>query len=399
MVQPGTPNLMREINERSLLSALQTSGPATRPHLAKLTGLSKPTVSLAMANLEHAGLVCQLGQSGGGRGPAASVYAENEKAGLILAIDLSQGGVHGALADLAGNVLQRSDQSGPLRNYNALLAALDRATDRLREAVPTGLDIVQTVVAISGVYDHRRNELRFAALTPGGSGGNLLSELQRRYGPALLIENDANLAAIGEHDAGNAQGIDDFVFLMVDAGLGMGVLLNGQLHRGAHGSAGEIAYLPIGQPPRVGKAPAARPPRPDSERRGPAEQAISDEAILTIAREAGLTEAKQTSDVIDAARTGNVAALRAVQEVANHLAKAIAATCAVLDPQRVILGGALGRNFDVLRKPLQRSLALVTPLEIELVATALGDDAVLRGAIAIAQAPARASLFELRSVP
>jgi predicted NBD/HSP70 family sugar kinase len=399
MAQPGTPNLMRELNERSLLSALQKSGPATRPHLAKLTGLSKPTVSGAMANLEQAGLVLQIGQSGGSRGPAATVYAENEKAGLILAIDLSQGGVHGALADLAGNVLQRSDQSGPLRNYNALLAALDRATDRLREAVPTGLDIVQTVVAISGVYDHRRNELRFAALTPGGSGGNLLSELQRRYGPALLIENDANLAAIGEHDAGNAQGIDDFVFLMVDAGLGMGVLLNGQLHRGAHGSAGEIAYLPIGQPPRVGKAPAARPPRPDSERKGPAEQAISDEAILTIAREAGLTEAKQTSDVIDAARTGNVAALRAVQEVANHLAKAIAATCAVLDPQRVILGGALGRNFDVLRKPLQRSLALVTPLEIELVATALGDDAVLRGAIAIAQAPARASLFELRSVP
>ena len=81
----------------------------------------------------------------------------------------------------------------------------------------------------------------------------------------------------------------------------------------------------------------------------------------------------------------------------HHLAKAIAVTCAVLDPQRVILGGALGRNFDVLRKPLQRSLALVTPLEIELVATALGDAAVLRGAIAIAQAPARAPLFELRT--
>jgi predicted ArsR family transcriptional regulator len=187
MVQPGTPNLMRELNERSLLGALQMSGPATRPHLAKLTGLSKPTVSVAMANLEQAGLVLQVGQSGGGRGPSATVYAENEKAGLILAIDLSQGGVHGALADLAGNVLQRSDQSGPLRSYNALVGALDRATERLREAVPAGLDIVQTVVAISGVYDPRRNELRFAALTPGGSGRSLLSELQQRFGPALLI--------------------------------------------------------------------------------------------------------------------------------------------------------------------------------------------------------------------
>ena len=394
-VKPGTPNLMRELNERAVLGVLQSSGSATRPQLAAQTKLSKPTVSLAIANLQQAGLVLESGQVGGARGPAATVYAEDVTAGFILAIDLSRGGVHAVLTDLAGGIIERSNLRSSGKTYASMLKVLDIATTALRAVVPTTSTIVQTVVAIPGVYDARREELRFAALLPGGSGRSLLGALRERFGSALLIENDANLAAIGEHDAGNAQGIEDFVFLMIDAGLGMGILLNGRLHRGAHGAAGEIAYLPLGDQPA--KLVPGGSPRPNSERKGPVEQAISDEAILTIAQQAGMTGVERAADVIAAARDGDAAAIRAVQEVSMHLAKAIAAACAVLDPQRVILGGALGRNFDVLRKPLERALARVSPLEIELVATALGDDAVLRGAVAIAQAPARETLFQLRA--
>ncbi|TMC08049.1 MAG: ROK family transcriptional regulator [Chloroflexi bacterium] len=392
---PGTPRLLRALNERALLGHLRRDGPASRAQLARTSGLSKVTVSLTMANLERAGLVRVAGSMSPGRGRLAVLYEPDPTAGHVVGVDIGRAWVRCALADLSGAIVGRRDVPNRARSASGLVesvAGVARAV--VAEAGLSWDQVVHTLIGSPGVFDSKGGRVQFAPNLPGWGRAGLVEELRRALGSSLDLENDANLAAIGEGAFGAGVGVGTFVFLTVGTGLGMGVVVNGRLHRGARGAAGEVAFLPVGADGEPG-APQASAPA--ANRRGLFEEAAAADAVVRTAVALGMTGARSAQAVFEAARRGDPAARRAVELEGERLALAVAAVAAVLDPELVVLGGGIGRNLDLLQDALVRRLHEVTPLRPAVVVSQLGDDVVLRGAIATALDLARELVFERRA--
>ncbi|MEU6173596.1 ROK family transcriptional regulator [Streptantibioticus parmotrematis] len=387
---------MRSFNERVLLDALRAAGTTSRAELARTTGLSKPTVSAALANLERAGLVRQTGEMsrGLGRGRAAVLYEADPTAGHVIGIDVGRGWLRAAAADLDGRVVGRRDAPNTARTAGAMVhaaAELARAV-----AAEAGLDwsrVVHTVVGSPGVTDPGTHRVRYAVNLPGWGRSDLFDRLRAELGTGLDVVNDANLAALGEYAVGAGQGSRLFAYLWIGTGLGAGLVADGKVFRGGHGAAGEIGYLPMFPLPVDGE-----PPAPGSARGGPLEGAVSADAVVRLAHAMGMREdlVATAKDVFAAARAGDAVAVRVVDHEAARLAHAVAALAAVIDPELVVIGGAVGRNGDLLLAPIRTHLRDLTPLRPRVVASALGDDAVLLGAIATAAETARDHVFDTR---
>jgi predicted NBD/HSP70 family sugar kinase len=385
----GTPASMRELNQRTVLERLRGGGPATRPRIAADTGLSKPTVGQALLDLEQHGLVRTAGRTVAGPGRSAVVYEVNPAAGHVLGIDIGRGLIRTAVADLSGAMVARLDQPNKARSAGALLRTVrDCAENAVRSAGLRFPELVTTVVGTPGVPDPSSGTLRRAPNLPGWERRGLLNELHsvlgNDLGADLVVENDANLAAIGEHEAGAARGVDVFACLTVGTGIGMGVVVDGRLFRGAHGAAGEVGYLPYEWPP------PGIPPRA-----GMLESAAAARSVVKIATGHGLA-VRTARDVFRLAHEGDARARRAVEEEAERLAFVVASVAAVIDPALVVLGGGIGKNTDLLIEPMSRALAHATPLRPEIVPGELGEEAALTGAIAIAVRTARDIVFDRR---
>lgn len=395
--------VLRSNNERLLLGRLRADGPTSRAELARITGLSKPTVSTALGRLEHAGLVREVGKvASAGRGRSPVLYEADPTAGYALGIDIGRSWLRAAVADLDGTILGRDDERNQAEDADALVTAVGALARRVTaEAGVDWTKVLYTVVGSPGVTDSDTHEVRYAVNLPGWGRRGATDLLQRELGTGLAVENDANLAALGEYWAGAGKGCELFVYLLVGTGVGSGIVSGGKLFIGAHGAAGEIGYLPWGAADvdeaeaeaeagdgGGGRATGAAP------RRGMLEDAAAADSVLTLAHARGLTSAESAKDVFDAARAGDPKALEVVGLEAERLAHGVAAVAAVLDPARVVLGGGIGDNADLLLDPLRAALGRITPLSPELVPSQLGGEAVLRGAIATAVSAAREAVFE-----
>lgn len=392
---PGTPRLLRALNERSLLGHLRRDGPASRAQLARISGLSKVTVSLTMANLERAGLVRVAGSTSPGRGRLAVLYEPDPTAGYVVGVDIGRAWVRCALADLSGAIVGRRDVPNRARSAGGLVDTIAGLARSVVDEAGIGREqVVHTLIGSPGVFDAKGGRLQFASNLPGWGRAGLVEELRQALGSSLDLENDANLAAIGEGAFGAGVGVGTFVFLTVGTGLGMGVVVNGRLHRGARGAAGEVGYLPVGADGQPG---APEPSALAAHRRGLLEEATAADAVVRTAAALGMTRARSAHAVFEAARRGDPAARRAVELEGERLALAVAAVAAILDPELVVLGGGIGRNLDLLQAALVRRLHEVTPMRPAVVVSQLGDDVVLRGAIATALDLARELVFERRA--
>jgi predicted NBD/HSP70 family sugar kinase len=379
----GTPRLLRAINERSLLELIRRDGAMSRAEAARRSGLSKPTVSQALSGLEDAGLVHQAGRSRGPKGPGAVVYTLNPESGWVVGIDVGSHWVRAALADITGTVRARRDERTH-RSSAATVAQISGLAHDLASA--RGIDwsrVTHATVGLPGVLDPDRTRLALSPNLPGAKQG-LVEAIRAELGAKVSFDNDVNLAALGERARGIGQGIPSFVFLWVGTGIGLGIIVDGQLYRGAAGAAGEIAYLPVGP---------GDPHDPAYRRRGQLEESASAAAAQRLAREHGLRPASPKS-VFAAARRGDAAAERVVGLIAGRIALAIAAVVPVLDPALVVLGGGIaGNGGDLLLRPIERELHRISPFRPRLAISTLGDEVVLHGAVATALAAAQESLF------
>lgn len=382
--QPWNQQRLRSSNERLLLERLRAA-PASRAQLARDTGLSKPTVSSALAALAAAGLVREAGRHAPERGRAAVLYAPDPSAGYALGVDIGRDWLRVALADLDGAVVARRDVRNRARTSGAM-ADLVVATARdvvAGSGVPAAR-VVHAVVGTPGVYDPAERRVRYSAHLPGWGRAGLVDRMRERLGVPLAVHNDANLAALGEHSFGVGAGSRLFVYVMIGTGLGMGIVADGRLFTGAHGAAGEIGYLPW---------PARSP--------GILEDAVSAEAVVRTARGLGVGSGAAgpltAKAVFEAARSGDPAAVAAVRQEGERLAHTVAAVAAVLDPDLVVLGGGVGHSADLLLRTVDATLRDLTPLRPRVAASALGEDAVLLGAVATALGAAREVVFTRRT--
>lgn len=385
----GTPAGMRKINQRAVLDLLRRSGPATRPQVAKDTGLSKPTVSQALLALEAAGLARATGHTSTGTGRSAVLYEADPTAGYVLGVDIGREHLRVAVSDLGHTVVARRDERNTSRSGTALVSAVGAlAAATVREAGLSQADIVVRVLGSPGVADPAKRCFRHAPNLPGWGKAGLLDELEGVLGPDLMVENDANLTAVGEWERGAARGASVFGCITIGTGVGMGVMVNGEVFRGATGAAGEIGYLPYGQSRAATDGEDAPPVR------GHLEEATAAQSVVRGARELGLGTAKSAREVFRLARDGDELAMRAVEAEADRLAYTVASVAAVIDPELIVLGGGIGTAADLLLDPIDRALRSFTPLVPAVVQGELGDDGVLTGAISVGLRAAEGLVFE-----
>ena len=388
--QAGTPASMRALNQRLVLDRLRGQGEATRPQIANDTGLSKPTVGQALLDLEQHGLVRASGRSASGPGRAAVVYQSAPDAAHIVGVDIGRRVLRVAVADLDGVVVARVDQPNRSRSGTMLQRTACESVERaIAEAGLSPHDIVVTVVGTPGIPDAHTGTVHRAPNLPGWERRGLLHELVAALGSGgseVMVENDANLTVVGEHARGAARGVDVVACLTVGTGIGMGMLVNGKLFRGAHGAAGEIADLPYD---RV-------PPGVSQHRPGPVEIAAAAQAVVSAANTVGLSRVGSAKEVFDMAREGDERARRVVTDEASKIAHVVSVVTAVLDPGLIVLAGGVGRNADLLAEPIRRELAEAIPVVPDIVGGELGEDAVLAGAIATAMESAWDLVFERR---
>ncbi|MFI8073351.1 ROK family protein [Streptomyces sp. NPDC086033] len=380
--QPWNRQRLRSTNERLLLERLRASGPASRAQLARESGLSKPTVSSALAALESAGLVREVGTHVPERGRTAVLYAPDPAAGHVLGIDVGRSWLRVAVADLDGSVVARSDVRNQARSSGAMA---DLVVSTARQVVAgSGMaadEVVHAVVGTPGVYDEEHRRVRYAMHLPGWGRAGLFDRMREELGVPLEVHNDANLAALGEYTYGVGAGSRLFAYILIGTGLGMGVVSDGRLFTGAHGLAGEIGFLPW----------------PGQQKPERLEDAVSGVAVVEAARRFGMRGQLTAKAVFDAARHGDDAAVQAVRLEGERIAHTVAVAAAVLDPDLVVLGGGVGHSVDLLLKPVRDNLKALTPLRPKLAPSRLGEDAVLLGAVATALGTAREVVFERRT--
>jgi len=209
---------------------------------------------------------------------------------------------------------------------------------------------------------------------PGWQRPQVLAELRRAFGEDMVVENDVNLAALAERDVGAAQGVKNFGFVSVGTGIGLGLIIDGKLHRGSHGGAGEIGFMTLGSDPSVDQE--------DARRRGWLEAAASAAGVVRAAKHAKMKGAVSARQIFAAAEEGDPLCTRIVADEANLIARAIASITAVVDLDLVVLGGGIGQA-DFFVALVKRELRPLVRLPIDVRASALGEDAIVQGSLAV----------------
>jgi predicted NBD/HSP70 family sugar kinase len=379
------PPLLKDLNERTVLETIRAGAPISRAEISRRAGISKPTVSLALQSLLDAGLVRET-QPDPGRPTYGAVFFDVvPEAALVLGLDLGARFLRGAVCDLRGQVRARQDVEVGGSDADGLVDAIVGLRSSLVDA--TGLPdphIDGAVVGVPGVVaaeDGGRVRLtHFESL----EGRALATELAERLELPVVLENDINLAAVGERWLGVARGVDDFVFLSVGTGLGAGLVLRGELHRGRNGAAGEVDLVSVG----VGH---------DIDPCATAVSALAARLASEPGASTSLAPPYDARAIFAAARAGDAVALTVVAEEARRIALHIAPIAAVTDIALVVIGGGIGANGDLLLDPVRDLLRSWLPFPPRVEVSSLGEAAVLTGALAVGLRSAVDNVFVNRN--
>lgn len=370
------PSLLREINSAVVLRELRASdGAVTLTHLARATGLSRPTVEGAIEGLLGAGLVTMSTEGPGDarrQGRPARHYRFRAEAGHLLGIEVGSRRVAAVLADLRGHRLAALDRRVSERApaEERLAQVRGTAAELLRRCGVPRSTLRAVGVGSPGVVE-ADGTVRLSTALPGWTGLPLATRLRRSFRCPVLVENDANAAVLAEHWTGVATGARDVVFVLAGLSPGAGSLIGGRLHRGFGGAAGEIGalhLLGLEETPELLLSTSAEPLPP------------LDEAAA--------------ERVFARARDGDARATAAMERFVRRLVHDVGALVLALDPELVVIGG-WAAGLDGVLASLRRELArhCLRPPRVEL--SALGADAVAVGALRLALDRVERELFQV----
>jgi len=384
-VRPGTPSLLRELNDRAALDLLLAGEPLTRAQISERTGVSKVTVSQMLTRLEERGLVTVAGEQAGGRGPNAALYSVVPSSAYVAGLYIESGLVSAAVADVTGRRIAdvSVDPNGGDDPVELVRGAVERA------CASAGVEMSRLsslVIGSPGVLDPKTGDPRLAVNLPAWHEG-VLAGLRGALRKPVVIENDVNLAAMAERADGAAAGLDDFALVWIGLGLGLATVIGGQVRRGTAGAAGEIGWMPVHGAPL---------PSGDKHPGDSGLQALAGgKAVLALAAAHGIT-APTAADAVRAAvgGSGGPQDEAFLDELAHRVAIGVAAVCVVLDPGLVVLGGAVGQAGG---EPLASRVTAEVPhlclASPRVVPTEVRGEPVLRGAVLAALAHAHSALL------
>jgi predicted NBD/HSP70 family sugar kinase len=397
--------MLRRMTASAVLDALRAGGPMTGSDLIGATGLARPTVHEICNDLIRLGWIREIERrpptGDRRRGRPARRYDFQSRAGLVLGVDATDR-VMARLADLRGDCVAEASQ--PLAHVSVpaeeRLAAVRRAVDRVLEsAAADPAHVLAVAVGLPTVIDADGRPAGREAYLPGLRGRDLRPELGGRHGWPVLLENDANLAAWGERWRGVAAGVDDLVVMVADERLGAGLLLGGRPVRGHAGGAGELRFFElidrVGGTYGIAYLVRTLGAEAVAELAGQGEAAATGRGRRLWGLAGGDPRRVETATVLEAARAGDEVAIGIVDRVADRMAHAVAALAGMLDPELVVISGAVADHGDLFLDRIRgRLLPDLIDRPPRLAMSSLGDRAVVVGAVRMALDHVEASLLD-----
>jgi len=387
----GSPALMRQTNARTILMLLKKLGTCSRADLVRKTGMSAPTVANVVSDLSDLGLIEWVGEgaSGGGRRPENIRFKADY--GCLCGVEIMMDGLRILLTDLNGSLIDErfeplaKDVRHPRAVIDALLASL-RATLQ-RHNLPWKR-LLAVTVGVAGITNTKDGIVVSVSDSDTWRDVPLRSMLKESFYCSIFVENDTNLAAIGEHFRGVAQSEESFIFVAVGSGVGAGIFLNGQIFHGASWSAGEIGYLRI---PNVSNM------QPSLYEFGRLEQVLGSVGILrswnAVSNKSGSSvKVRKASGVLDLALEGNSTAQKIVQQRARLMRDVVLNLALTLNPSLFVFGGELGAH-PALLEPVVAMLSESEIAVARVLPSDLGSSAVVWGAIAVSMQGTEEKLY------
>lgn len=387
--QTGDQALVRQINLSLVMNILRTQAPISRAALAQASGLNKATVSDLVFDLMERGFIREVGMKSSGTGRPATLLTLHPAAGFIVSCEIAVDFIEVLVTDFGPEVVwQIKERISPEQGQQAILertlALLFQAIERGQAAATS---LFGVAIGVPGMVDSDSGTLLFAP-NLGWDNVELLDFFEKaNFGAPVFIDNEANLAALGEHYFGAARGYDNVLYLSGNIGLGGGVVRDGRLCRGVSGVASEFGHMTM---------------NPDGElcncgNRGCWETQVSQKALYRYVDEfisAGKKSTlEQTSGsysvetIVDAARMGDEAAILALEKTGRHLGIGIASLLNALNPELVVLGGMLSLAADfllpVVENEIQNRALRWNRESARVVRAAHGSDACVKGGIAV----------------
>ncbi|MHB1651456.1 MAG: ROK family protein [Desulfitobacteriaceae bacterium] len=360
----GTPNLLRRVNRNLILEILEEVGSLSRAQLAKRLDLSPPTVSVLVDELLADELVETVGtgESSGGRRPTLVRY--KPEGHFMIGVDVRKDEVTAIWSDFSGHILERYQMRAeePLIALETLLGRIIS----LHQAEAKRLAGIG--IAVPGTVNVLTGEVLFA---PEFNWRNLplKQPLEERFRFPVQVGNDVNLAALGERWKGAAKGQDNVVLIAIGNGIGAGIVINGELFRGASFSAGEIGYMVVDTASLVRREPGF----------GPFEEAYSLSGLKRrVAEEYGSEDSLAGFLVDYGNREERARAL--MRDYCRYLAYGVGNVVSILNPEIVILAGELFDAVDGVLAEIAGYLQELTAAPVRLEVGRLGADATLLGA-------------------
>ncbi len=369
----------------SLFQAMQAiihCGPISRASIAKQTGMSKQTASEVVRILCEEGWVREIGRTSGHVGRTATTYELVPESAYVVAIDLGGTKLRTAIVDLSGQVL--AELSEPTNPKGGKYVAQQIGELSKQAATSARLDFARAKIAVvgcPGVPDAETGAVKFSPNIAGIDVIDFAAEVSSSLGLPAKLENDVNLAVLGEHWAGAGQGIDNLAYVSLGTGIGAGLIVNGALLRGSRGFAGELGYLPFGADPFDEK----------SLKTGAFERVAATHGIKLAY--AGLSgQNLDVPAIFERARNHEPQALAIIDQTAALLARGIASVCVVTNPDVVLLGGSIGARPEIIAAAI-RHVARCFPYPVRVEQSPLGNHAALCGAVAIGLEDLHTALF------
>jgi predicted NBD/HSP70 family sugar kinase len=386
---PAIPSLLREINERRVIAALRSNGALHAAEIARLIGLSKPTTADILRDLIEYKLIREVEPGEGDSKRARFVYEAISDLKVSLAIDIGARFIRAAIGDL--NLVKRADVSIPVSSLtlSGLTKVMHQAVEQcLKESGFKLKDVATIAVGTPGVVDQESGIVSIAGTISALDGVNLADLITKEFGIYPHIENDINLVTVGEQAAGHGKGVENFAVLSVGSGLGSGIVLNGKLHRGHRGAAGEIFYVPFGDPLDIHRSAT----NPSGDRIAEIARALAKKF-----KKSTLSEPYSTIDILKAAKDGDPLGRAVIEQEAERIALYIAAISAIVDVELVVLSGGIGRQAEFFIAPIRKLVHQILPFPPRIEVSTLGDGGILVGALQIATAQACDVVFQTQT--
>lgn len=370
---------MRAINRSAVLEYLRQNKTASRTELARQLRFSKPTAMRIIDELLTANLVCSAGQKGGGLGRSQELLTLNFQDNLVIGIDLGGSHISGGIANIGGEILHKMKKKQSWGDAADNLERVVRFIQEMqREAAKHPGKLLGVALGVPGILDSRENLVKLAPALDWRDFP-LLEKLNARIDLPVLVENDVNLAAMGEHWFGAGQGVEHLVMIAIGTGIGAGVILDGKLYRGFRESSGEIGYLLPGLQFLGNKYPNFGAFESLASGKGIAERG---QQRWSEANGGSLTPIMGAEVVFKAAREHQPWAEKVINETIEYLTLALANISVTYDPELIIIGGGVAPSIAGSLPAIQERLRGVIPFVPRIEVSKLLGDACILGAVA-----------------